>query len=117
MKFDRIVELKKQMAQANLERAESELENMIKLGERINVTELAIRTGLSRSYFHRNKHVHQLIEQARLQQEHILKSHSGVLHIPEDVEERMINLKIENMKLKRENDDLRRKMRDIGYEI
>lgn len=38
MKYDRIVELKKQEAQKNLRIAKFEVENMLKKGESINVT-------------------------------------------------------------------------------
>ena len=55
MKYDKIVRMKKQEAKQNLEIARIEIENMLKSGESINVTALAKRVGVSRSYFYRNK--------------------------------------------------------------
>ena len=46
--------MKKQEAKQNLEIARIEIENMLKSGESINVTALAKRVGVSRSYFYRN---------------------------------------------------------------
>ena len=117
MKYDKIVLLKKQQAQENLEIARVEIEDMFKSGESINVTRLAERTGFSRSYFYRNKQAAQLVKQAQQKEEHILKEHAGIGHIPEDVEEKVINLRIEILKLEYENEILRKKLRDAGYEV
>ena len=117
MKYDKIVLLKKQKAQENLEIARVEIEDMLKSGESINVTRLAERTGVSRSYFYRNKQAAQLVKQAQQKEEHILKEHAGIIHIPEDVEEKVINLRIEVIRLKSENEKMRKLLRDIGYEI
>ncbi len=117
MKYDKIVLLKKQRARENLEMAKIEIENMLKCGESINVTVLAERTGFSRSYFYRNKQAAQLVKQAQQKEEHILKEHAGIVHIPEDVEEKVINLRIEILKLEYENEILRKKLRDAGYEV
>ena len=117
MKYDKIVLLKKQQAQENLEIARIEIENMLKSGESINVTALAKRVGVSRSYFYRNKEATRLVNQALEKEEHILKEHAGVVHIPEDIEEKIIDLRIEIMRLESENAKLREILRDNGYEI
>ena len=110
MKYDRIVELKKKEAQKNLRIAKFEVENMLKKGESINVTVLSERTGFSRSYFYRNREAAQLVKQAQ-------KTHAGIVHISEDIEEKLIDLRIEIIRLKQENEILRKKLRDVGYEI
>ena len=46
-----------------------------------------------------------------------LKEHAGVVHIPEDIEEKIIDLRIEIMRLESENAKLREILRDNGYEI
>lgn len=117
MKYDRIVELKKQEAQKNLRIAKFEVENMLKKGESINVTVLSERTGFSRSYFYRNREAAQLVKQTQKKEEHILKTHAGIVHISEDIEEKLIDLRIEIIRLKQENEILRKKLRDVGYEI
>ena len=116
MKYDRIVELKKKEAQKNLRIAKFEVENMLKKGESINVTVLSERTGFSRSYFYRNREAAQLVKQAQKKEEHILKTHAGIVHISEDIEEKLIDLRIEIIRLKR-IEILRKKLRDVGYEI
>lgn len=59
----------------------------------------------------------ELVKQAQQKEEHILKEHAGIVHIPEDVEEKVINLRIEILKLEYENEILRKKLRDAGYEV
>lgn len=83
----------------------------------INVTVLSERTGFSRSYFYRNREAAQLVKQAQKKEEHILKTHAGIVHISEDIEEKLIDLRIEIIRLKQENEILRKKLRDVGYEI
>ncbi len=117
MKYDKIVRMKKQEAKQNLEIARIEIENMLKSGESINVTTLAKRVGVSRSYFYRNKEATRLVNQALEKEKHILKEHAGVVHIPEDIEEKIIDLRIEIMRLESENAKLREILRDNGYEI
>lgn len=117
MKYDKIVRMKKQEAKQNLEIARIEIENMLKSGEGINVTTLAKRVGVSRSYFYRNKEATRLVNQALEKEKHILKEHAGVVHIPEDIEEKIIDLRIEIMRLESENAKLREILRDNGYEI
>ena len=117
MKYDKIVRMKKQEAKQNLEIAKIEIENMLKSGESVNVTTLAKRVGVSRSYFYRNKEATRLVNQALEKEEHILKENAGVVHIPEDIEEKMIDLRIEIMRLKSENEFLKEKLGKVGYEI
>lgn len=109
--------MKKQEAKQNLEIARIEIENMLKSGESVNVTTLAKRVGVSRSYFYRNKEATRLVNQALEKEEHILKENAGVVHIPEDIEEKMIDLRIEIMRLKSENEFLKEKLGKVGYEI
>ena len=117
MKYDKIVRMKKQEAKQNLEIARIEIENMLKSGESVNVTTLAKRVGVSRSYFYRNKEATRLVNQALEKEEHILKENAGVVHIPEDIEEKMIDLRIEIMRQKSENEFLKEKLGKVGYEI
>ena len=117
MKYDKIVRMKKQEAKQNLEIARIEIENMLKSGESVNVTTLAKRVGVSRSYFYRNKEATRLVNQALEKEEHILKENAGVVHIQEDIEEKMIDLRIEIMRLKSENEFLKEKLGKVGYEI
>ena len=77
MKYDRIVELKKQEAQKNLRIAKFEVENMLKKGESINVTVLSERTGFSRSYFYRNREAAQLVKQAQKKRRTYFKDPCG----------------------------------------
>ena len=57
------------------------------------------------------------MNQALEKEEHILKEHAGVVHIPEDIEEKIIDLANRNMRLESENAKLREILRDNGYEI
>lgn len=57
------------------------------------------------------------LKQAQKKEEHILKTHAGIVHISEDIEEKLIDLRIEIIRLKQENEILRKKLRDVGYEI
>ena len=57
------------------------------------------------------------MNQALEKEEHILKEHAGCRHIPEDIEEKIIDLRIEIMRLESENAKLREILRDNGYEI
>ena len=95
MKYDKIVEINKKKSQQNIKVAEREIKKMLKQGELIQVSELARRTGFSSSFFYKNEQVKKLIEQAKKQQENVLKSQNGKIHIPEEIEEKMIGLYIE----------------------
>lgn len=68
MKYDKIVELKQQQEKANLEMIQRELQAMLDRKERISITALASYVGVDRSYFYRNKHARQMVDDARLQQ-------------------------------------------------
>ena len=108
MKYDKIVEINKKKSQQNIKVAEREIKEMLKQGELIQVSELVRRTGFSSTFFYNNERVRKLIEQAKDQQKNILKSQNGKIHIPEEIEEKMINLHIEILKLKRKNAALTR---------
>ena len=43
----------------------------------------------------------------------MLKSQNGKIHIPEEIEEKMIGLYIEILKLKKENEELKRVIKDL----
>lgn len=117
MKYDKIVEINKKKSQQNIKVAEREIKKMLKQGELIQVRELVRRTGFSSSFYYKNEHARKLIEQAKKQQENVLKSQNGNIHIPEEIEEKMINLHIEILKLKRENELLKRKLEEANIEL
>ena len=89
MKYNKMVEMSKKKSQQNIKIVEKEIERMLKQGELIQVSELARRTGFSSSFFYKNEQVKKLIEQAKKQQENVLKSQNGKIHIPEEIEEKM----------------------------
>lgn len=68
MKYDKIVELKQQQEQSNLERIQSEIQSMLARKEKVSITALATYAGVDRSYFYRNKHAREMVDEARLQQ-------------------------------------------------
>ena len=113
MKYNKMVEMSKKKSQQNIKAVEREIEIMLKQGELIKVSELAQRTGFSSSFYYKNEHVRKLIEQAKKQQENVLKSQNGKIHIPEEIEEKMIGLHIEILKLKKENEELKRVIKDL----
>lgn len=113
MKYNKMVEMSKKKSQQNIKIVEKEIERMLKQGELIQVSELARRTGFSSSFFYKNEQVKKLIEQAKKQQENVLKSQNGKIHIPEEIEEKMIGLYIEILKLKKENEELKRVIKDL----
>ncbi len=117
MKYDKIVEINKKKSQQNIKVAEREIKKMLKQGELIQVRELARRTGFSSTFFYNNERVRKLIEQAKDQQKNILKSQNGKIHIPEEIEEKMINFHIEILKLKRDNELLKRKLEEANIEL
>lgn len=113
VKYNKMVEMSKKKSQQNIKIVEKEIERMLKQGELIQVSELARRTGFSSSFFYKNEQVKKLIEQAKKQQENVLKSQNGKIHIPEEIEEKMIGLYIEILKLKKENEELKRVIKDL----
>ena len=113
VKYNKMVEMSKKKSQQNIKIVEKEIERMLKQGELIQVSELARRTGFSSSFFYKNEQVKKLIEQAKKQQENVLKSQNGKIHIPEEIEEKMIGLYIEILKLKKENEEFKRVIKDL----
>lgn len=113
VKYNKMVEMSKKKSQQNIKIVEKEIERMLKQGELIQVSELARRTGFSSSFFYKNEQVKKLIDQAKKQQENVLKSQNGKTHIPEEIEEKMIGLHIEILKLKKENEELKRAIKDL----
>ena len=68
MKYDKIVELKQQQEQVNLERIQREIQSMLDRKEKVSITALATYAGVDRSYFYRNNHAREMVDEARLQQ-------------------------------------------------
>lgn len=107
MKHDKMIQMSQERSRKKVELAIQEIQNMLKEGDRITVTKLCRRTGISNSFFYRNEKVKEAVHNAIDSQEQSYKMDiDDVTHI-DWYKEKLLEMRVENIKLKSENQRLK----------
>ena len=115
MKYDKIVAMSQEESQQKIRIAQKAISGMLNNMEKITVTELVRRTGLSRGFFYKNPIVRAEMEDAMRRQEAMIKSvQPGIAD--KAIEDRTITKQIEILKLKAENEKLCKRNRELQDE-
>lgn len=105
MKYDKMVEITQAESQRKMNIAKNTISDMLTNMERITVAELVKRTGLSRGFFYKNEFIRRELDNAIHKQETIFKNRHPVT-MDRELENSVIDLKIELLKAKTENKKL-----------
>lgn len=121
-KYDRMLALNKQASDEKIERAKKAILQMLDAEEKVTVSGLVIKTGLSRGFFYKNPEVRQALDRAMEQQVGMSDPRKNILDLAMDSEIATLHQKInilqkEKEELQKENERLRkaleRKNRDL----
>lgn len=111
MKYDRIVEIRKQKSQQKMQLAKNEVSRMLGCQERITVTALVKQTGLSEGFFYKNMEIRKIVEDAIRRQNTACNTLERISNIALEEENldlkmtiKLLNLQIE--RLERRNKEL-----------
>ena len=105
MKYDKMAAFTLAESQRKMNIAKNTISDMLKNMERITVAELVKRTGLSRGFFYKNELIRREMDDAIHRQEVIFKNRHPVT-MDRKLENSVIDLKIELLKTKAENEKL-----------
>ena len=111
MKYDKIVEISREKSREKAKIAIKAIQEMISRRERITVSELTRRTGLSKEIFYSNREVREVLENAKLKQD--TAYNPDIVIMDKNMEDKIIHMKIELIKLRVENDELKALNNDL----
>ena len=112
MKYDKMVAITQAESQRKMNIAKNTISDMLKNMERITVAELVKRTGFSRGFFYKNELIRREMDDAIHRQEAIFKNRHPVT-MDRKLENSVIDLKIELLKAKAENEKLLEQNQDL----
>ena len=112
MKYDKMVAITQAESQRKMNIAKNTISDMLKNMERITVAELVKRTGLSRGFFYKNELIRREMDDAIHRQEAIFKNRNPVT-MDRKLENSVIDLRIELLKAKAENEKLSEQNQDL----
>lgn len=112
MKYDKMVELNRKKKEQNMEKVRKVLNDMLKNKKWITPTQLAKETGLERSYFYHNKEIYKDVESAMQKQR--MAYDPDVVIMDETMEDNMIKMRIDMLKIKTENRMLEEKIKELS---
>ena len=69
LKYDRIVEISQEKSKKKVKIAKRQIQKMLINGEQITVQEIEKATGLSNSFFYRNKEIKAVLDEAKRKQQ------------------------------------------------
>ena len=116
MKYDKMVAITQAESQRKMNIAKNTISDMLKNMERITVAELVKRTGLSRGFFYKNELIRREMDDAIHRQEAIFmdrKLENSVI----DLRIELLKVKAENEKLSEQNQDLIRKNEQLCQQV
>ena len=113
MKYDKMVAITQAESQRKMNIAKNTISDMLKNMERITVAELVKRTGLSRGFFYKNELIRREMDDAIHRQEAIFKNRHPVA-MDRKLENSVIELKIELLKAKAENEKLAEQNQELN---
>lgn len=111
MKYDKIVEISREKSREKAKIAIKAIQEIISRRERITVSELTRRTGLSKEIFYSNREVREVLENAKLKQD--TAYNPDIVIMDKNMEDKIIHMKIELIKLRVENDELKALNNDL----
>ena len=119
MKANKIIEMSQEKSRQKVKLAMEEIQRMRNEGERITVSGLCKRTGLSNSFFYRNEKIKEEVHKAVDIQNQSYKMNIDEAELLDEYKEkllamRIIKLKAENQKLESELDTLRRQQKGVS---
>lgn len=107
MKYNKMVEMNQEKSRQKVQLAMEEIQRMRDDGERITVSKLCERTGLSNSFFYTNSKIKETIHKAIDLQEQSYKMNIEDAELVDRYKEKLLDMRIEIIKLKSENQKLR----------
>lgn len=107
MKHNKMVEMNQEKSRQKMQLAMEEIQRMRNEGERITVSKLSKRTGLSDSFFYTNEKVREAVHKAIDLQDQSYKMNIEDVELVDQYKEKLLDMRIEIVKLKSENQKLR----------
>ena len=121
MKANKIIEMSQEKSRKKVKLAMEEIQRMRNEGERITVSGLCKRTGLSNSFFYRNEKIKEEVHKAVDIQNQSYKMNIDEAELLDGYKEKLLAMRIEIIKLKAENqkleselDTLRRQQKGVS---
>lgn len=106
MKANKIIEMSQEKSRQKVKLAMDEIQRMRNEGERITVSGLCKRTGLSNSFFYRNPKIKEEVHKAVDIQNQSYKMNIDEVELLDEYKEELLAMRIEIIKLKAENQKL-----------
>lgn len=106
MKANKIIEMSQEKSRQKVKLAMDEIQRMRNEGERITVSGLCKRTGLSNSFFYRNPKIKEEVHKAVDIQNQSYKMNIDEVELLDEYKEKLLAMRIEIIKLKTENQKL-----------
>ena len=103
MKANKIIEMSQEKSRQKVKLAMDEIQRMRNEGERITVSGLCKRTGLSNSFFYRNPKIKEEVHKAVDIQNQSYKMNIDEVELLDEYKEKLLAMRIEIIKLKAEN--------------
>lgn len=107
MKYNKMIEMNQERSRQKMQLAMEEIQRMRDEGERITVSKLSKRTGLSDSFFYTNEKVRKAVHKAIDLQDQSYKMNIEDVELVDQYKEKLLDVRIEIIKLKSENQRLR----------
>ena len=107
MKANKIIEMSQEKSRQKVKLAMDEIQRMRNEGERITVSGLCKRTGLSNSFFYRNPKIKEEVHKAVDIQNQSYKMNIDEVELLDEYKEKLLAMRIEIIKLKAENQKLK----------
>ena len=107
MKYNKMVEMNQEKSRQKMQLAMEEIQRMRDEGERITVSKLSKRTGLSDSFFYTYEKVREAVHKAIDLQDRSYKMNIEDVELVDRYKEKLLDMRIEIVKLKSENQKLR----------
>ena len=107
MKANKIIEMSQEKSRQKVKLAMDEIQRMRNEGERITVSGLCKRTGLSNSFFYRNPKIKEEVHKAVDIQNQSYKMNIDEVELLDEYKEKLLDMRIEIIKLKAENQKLK----------
>ena len=105
-KYDSMIACNKKASEEKVNRAVTEIRQMLTEREKVTVPKLTKRTGLSRGFFYKNPEVRKAVDRALQLQAGMIDKRRKILDMAMD--NRILQLEQQVVKLKRENETLRK---------
>lgn len=105
MKYDKMVEITKELSQTKIDLAQKAIADMLRHGEKITVAKLVRKTGLSRGFFYKNGTIRPQLDAAIYKQQS-MDSSQEMCQSDEKEEPIVISLKREVLKEREANAEL-----------